>query len=196
MSMFISGSKFLLAAAASAALVACGGGGGSSSAPIKAASANTSVAIGPANGAAATAAVSGQTFAFASGVAALGTTASTTVALTSGAAGAPAKFDIASGTGKATGALTYGSCIFTVAAGSTIPSLPAGTVVTVNPCTLGVATTGLAANDVPQNGSATLTLGTTTSAALPLTVTISASGSVSINGSTVGTVATGNHTGS
>lgn len=195
MSMFSSGSKFLLAAAVSAALVACGGGG-STSTPIAVAAANTSVAISPANGAAATAAVSGQTFTFPSGAAALGTTASTTVKLTSGAAGSPAKFDIASGTGTATGALTYGSCIFTVAVGSTIPGLPAGTVLTVNPCTLGIATSGLAANGVPQNGAATLTLGATSSTSLPLTVTISAGGDVSINGSSVGTVTTSRLTGS
>ena len=195
MSIFFSDSKFLLAAAAAAALVACGGGG-STSTPIAVAAANTSVAIDPTTGAAATAAVSGQTFAFPSGAAVLGTTASTTVKLTSGATGSPAQFEIASGAGKATGALTYGSCIFTVAAGSTIPSLPAGTVVTVNPCTLGVATAGLIANSVPQNGAATLTLGTVSSNSFPLIVSITAAGVVSINGSNLGTAITTRLTGS
>jgi hypothetical protein len=176
----------------SALLAACGGGGGGSATPPPVATTDTAIAIDPATGPSAVQAVLGKDFKFDSGVPELGTTGATTLTL-SGSGDKPS-FAIVSGTDSATGAMTYGSCIFTVGTvGFPAPHRlrTGGTPVTVTPCTLSVNTSGL-----PGDGSAiarevTLVLGTTRSKPVSLTVSISASGVLTVNNIVIGSVVLG-----
>jgi hypothetical protein len=186
-------SKLLWVAAltASAFLAACGGS--DSPPPVTVASQDLTVATT----ASTVKSVSGSTFTFPAGVSSFGTTATTTLKVTAPATGTPT-FNIASGGGIATGNMGFGSCIFTITA-STIPSLPVGTVVTVDPCTIGVDTGG---DPVGASGvqPVDITLGNTTSTPVSLTVAISATGAVTIvsaDGQTVpsGSVGTSTVTG-
>jgi hypothetical protein len=180
----------VLGLVAAAALVACGGG---SSTPDKVAAANTTVAVNPTSGAAATAVVSGKTFTFTNGVAAFGTTAATTVQVTSGAGTAPATFEIKSGTGVATGDYSFGSCIFTIKV-STIPSVAVGSKITVDPCSYSVPTAGRTANGVAVDVNQSWFLGTS-SAIIPVKMTLNPDGSVVLDGKTFGSVTLSNVTG-
>jgi hypothetical protein len=171
----------VLSAVTAAALSACGGG--DDPAPANVAAANATV---PAS-ATVVGSVSGKSFAFGSGVPSFGTTATTTV--TFGTGTSPA-FTIASGTSTATGATTFGSCIFTVAqSGFATGPLAAGSVLTVNPCTFAFDTAGKVASGAPVTLNVNLQLGTTSSAPQQVQATISPSGALSVNGQQLGTVA-------
>lgn len=174
--------KWVVGAVAAAALVAACGGG--SSTPILVASTD---AVLPA-AAPVVAAVAGVPFAFPSGVPALGTTGTTTIAF-SGTAAATG-FSVASGGNTATGATSFGSCIFAVTA-STFPAghpLSQGQTVTVNPCSMNIGTAGAVANGVAQSRSVALVLGSANSAGATITVGVTAGGQLTLNGNSVGTV--------
>ena len=173
--------KYKLAAIFCAALAGgCGGG----SDPVLGVTSNTTVAAS----ATTAAAVANTPFSFPSGVSALGTTGATTVQFTSSSA-TPA-FNIASGGNTATGATTFGSCIFAETS-STFPAghaLALGQTVTVNPCSLNIATAGAVANGQATTRSAALLLGAAASANATVTVSVNAGGQLTLNGNSVGTV--------
>ena len=129
----------LFLAASVAALAACGGG--STTSPIPVVTSNTSIAINPSTGPAFLQALNGQTVSFASGVAELGTTGPTTISFSG------STFTVTETlTGKTvTGPMTFGSCIFT-ATNSAIVAFAVGKTITVNPCSLEIPTSGVAAN--------------------------------------------------
>ena len=175
-------SALLLALAGSVILAGCGS---SSSGTTTAATDLPPVSLGPSNGAALINAVTGKTFSFPSstGVTALGTTGPTTVSF------AGQSFSIAqTGSGTASGTMTYGSCIFTVTS-STLPALPVGTVKTVNPCSLDVNTAGQGTGSSQQR-PVTLILGTITSDPTTVAVLVTAQGEVIVNGVSAGSVPT------
>lgn len=167
-------------------LSACGGDG--NSAPPMVASANTTATINKDTGAATVGAVLDKTFTFPAGAPALGTSSNTTIKF-AGTGTAPT-FTIAAAEGTATGATTFGSCIFTVTASTFPPNHPLGLgkTLTVSPCALNIATAGAPADDSPASRIVNMVLGTTTSTGAPFTVTINPNGSVTINGANVGSV--------
>ena len=167
-------------------LAACGGGDSALTPVPLVATTNTAAAINPTTGAAVVQGVLGKNFTFASGVPSFGTTSATSLTLSG--SGATPSFNLTSGVNTASGAMTYGSCIFTVAT-STFPSgtpLAQGSKVTVNPCTLSVATAGVKADGTSATANVFLVLGTTNSSPVPVTVSVSSTGVVTVNGSTVG----------
>ncbi len=169
-----------LAAVSVAALAACGGGGD----PVLVAAGDATISVAPA----VAAAVANTDFTFASGVAALGTTAETTVKFTNTAA-TPA-FSISSGGNTATGTTTFGSCIFVVS-NSTFPAghpLANGQTVTVNPCSVRLATAGGVANGQPTTRNAAMLLGFAASSGRSVTVAVSPSGSLTVNGSIIAVI--------
>jgi len=159
-------------------LAACGGGGGDS--PPQAASADLTAAVNSSS----VAAIAGEQFTFANGVTDFGTTSSTAVTLTD------STFDIAATEGTASGDLTFGSCIFTVTASTfTAPSLlDVGDVVTVQPCSITVATAGQTATNNAIERAVSFLLGGNASAAKNLEVQISPTGTVTVEGVSIGTV--------
>ena len=183
--------KFSLAClvlSGSALLAACGGGSSGSLPPAPIASTNTSAAINPQTGAAVVSSVLDKSFGFSSGVPSFGTTSATSLKLSG--TGATPSFAITSPEGTASGAMTYGSCIFTVSQSSFAASHPLaqGKTVTVSPCSLTVGTAGLKGDGIASPANVTFVLGTVNSAPVSVSVTISASGVVSLGGFTVGTV--------
>lgn len=173
----------VLAVAAAFVLASCGGGGDAPT-PVQVASADANL---PANGTI-TAALSGTTFAFPTGVPGLGTTGTTTLAF-SGTAAAPG-FSIASGGNTAGGALRFGSCIFAVSS-STFPAghpMALGQTVTVNPCNINLNTTGVVANGVAVNRSVGLVLGAAGSSGASVILGVNAGGGLTLNGNNVGTI--------
>jgi hypothetical protein len=183
--------KFSLAClilSGSALLVACGGGSSGSLPPARIASTNTTALINPQTGAAVVNSVLDKSFGFSSGVPSFGTTSATTLKL-SGTGAAPS-FAISSAEGSAPGAMTYGSCIFTVGQSiypATFP-LASGKSVTVSPCSLTVATIGLKGDGIATPANATFQLGTVNSSPVSVSVSISASGVVTVNGFIIGSV--------
>jgi hypothetical protein len=131
--------KFLALAGATAALVACGGGSGG----ISTISGNQTGNITAAN----ISVLLGKTVTFASGVPAFGTTSSTT--LTFGGTDAAPTATITAGSSTATADVSFGSCIFKVKT-SSMSHIPAGSTVTVNPCTVTFQTNGLRSDPNPQ----------------------------------------------
>lgn len=184
--------KFSLAClvlSGSALLVACGGSSSSGSLPpAPIASTNTSAVINPQTGAAVVSSVLDKSFEFSSGVPSFGTTTATSLKLTG--TGAAPSFAITSPEGTASGAMTYGSCIFTVSQSSFNASHPLaqGKTVTVSPCSLTVGTAGLKGDGIATPTSVTFLLGTVNSRPVSVSVTISASGVVTVNGFTIGSV--------
>jgi len=190
--------KWTIGGALLTGLVACGGGGGSvSTAPTTVANADVTAAVTAANIAALAPATGATPAAFtfnsgfsgtntAAGSAAINLTGPTTVAIT--AAGATPAFSITNGGGTATGTVGFGSCDFTVTT-STIPVLPVGAVMKVDPCSLTVHTNGVTTGTA-VDATATLNLGGTLSASGTTLsgVTISSTGEVSILGTVVATV--------
>lgn len=171
----------------SALLAACGGGGSSTPVAVVATT-STAATINPTTGAAVVNSVLEKTFGFTTGVIAFGTTSVTSLKLSG--TGATPSFAISSLEGAASGAMTYGSCIFTVTQ-STYPighALATGSQVTVTPCTLSVATAGGKGDSVPYQASVTLVLGTANSTPVPVTVSINSTGVVTVNNVTVGSV--------
>ena len=170
-------------------LAACGGGS-DSAAPVRSVAAtNTVAAINPTTGAAVVNGVLNKEFGFAAGVPSFGTTSATSLTL-SGSGGTPS-FAITSGGNTASGAMTYGSCIFTIGNGSTFPAgnlLAAGSTVTVTPCALSVGTSGVVADGSTSAANVTLVLGTTSSSPVSVPVAISPAGVVTVNNSPVGNV--------
>lgn len=170
----------------SALLAGCGGGSGSSSPNV--AQADVQANITPATGAGVVGGVLGKSFDFSSGVADFGTTAPTSLTLSNNAA-APS-FAIASGSDTASGVMTYGSCIFTVAESTFAADHPLAKDkrIEVTPCDLQVAAAGKPADGSSVQTTVTLVLGSTTSAPVTAVATIAPNGDVSINGSVVGSV--------
>lgn len=168
-------------------LAACGGGDSALTPVPLVATTNTAAAINPTTGAAVVQGVLGKDFTFANGVPSFGTTSATSLILSG--SGATPSFNITSGVSTASGAMAYGSCIFTVAT-STFPSgtplLALGSKVTVSPCTLSVATAGMKADGTSATANVFLVLGTTISSPVSVTVSVSSTGVVTVNGSTVG----------
>ena len=171
----------------SALLAACGG----SSDPLpvaQVATNNISAVITPVTGAAVVSSVLDKDFAFSAGIPSFGTTSPTSLKL-SGTGAAPS-FAINSIEGTASGAMTYGSCIFKITQ-STFPAgslLATGNSVTVLPCELDVVTAGLSSNGTPAPSTVTLQLGATNSTPVTVTVSISPTGVVTVGNSTIGTV--------
>jgi hypothetical protein len=166
-------------------LAACGGG---DSAPVPLLStASTEAVINPTTGAAVVQGVLNKSFGFATGVQSFGTTSATSLTLTG--SGATPSFVISSAEGSASGAMTYGSCIFKMGNDSTYPvdhPLAAGKTVTVSPCTLSVDTAGLKASETSSTSTVSFVLGTNTSSPVSVTVSVSSAGVVTVNGSIVG----------
>lgn len=174
----------------SALLAACGGS--SDNGPLPAApvaTSNTPAPINPQTGAAVVSGVLDKSFGFSSGVPSFGTTSATSLKLSG--TGATPSFAISSAEGSASGAMTYGSCKFTVTQSTfaAVHPLAQGKLVTVSPCSLAVATAGLKGDGIATSASVTFVLGTATSAAVPVSVSINAAGVVTVGGFTVGTVA-------
>ncbi|MGE4243486.1 MAG: hypothetical protein AB7E83_23760 [Ramlibacter sp.] len=171
-----------MAVAAAALLPACSSGDDDPLPTVAAADATIAVTSTTA------AAVTNVPFAFPSGVPDLGTTAATTVAFTS-TASTPA-FSISSGTSVATGATTFGSCIFVVA-NSSFPvghRLATGQTVTINPCNIRLGTTGSPADSVARQRAAVFILGSAASSGSTVTVVVNPGGTITINGASAGTV--------
>jgi hypothetical protein len=176
-----------------ALLAGCGGGGGGGASDVggfktgSQAASNTDISINPASGAAVVDAVKGKSFEFTNGISDFGTTASTALAL-SGSGAAPS-FEITSGN-QASGAMTFGSCIFTMTTStfSAPHPLAAGSkAITVTPCTLSVGTAGLPADGSSSPASVTLMLGKAKSKPVSVTVSISPTGVITVNNQAVGT---------
>ena len=185
-------------------LTACGG----DPAPAaKVAAAQTELAAGPSTAAASTALFTSAPQVFTSGVPSFGTTGTTTLTVsnttTSGTvttASGPVSvsgptFTITGpasggGTGTASGALTYGSCIFNILSSTFVAPSPllVGNQIVISPCDFKLATSGKPADGSSGNVTTTLTLGTGTSTGSTLTVTISNTGVVTVAGQTLGTV--------
>ena len=130
-------------------------------------------------------AIVNSSFNFASGVPNFGTTTATSVKFTSASA-----FTVASAGGTAGGALSYGSCIFTVGTSSYPASSPlaSGKTVTINPCNMTALIAGLDAANTPTTAGTLLVLGTLSSSPVTLPVAISDTGAVTLNGTTIGSV--------
>lgn len=174
--------KAVFMVGAAALLVGCGGGGGGTTV-----NAVTADPVLPAN-ATTVAAVVNTPFAFPSGVPAFGTTGTTTLAFTSTAT--TPGFSVASGGNTATGATTFGSCIFAVTS-STFPAghaLSLGQTVVVNPCNMNVNAAGAVANGVGVTRSVALVLGAAASSGASVVVAVTAGGALTLNGNAVATV--------
>ena len=176
-----------LALAMVAALAACGDSS-STAAAVPAATKNTAVPIDKTSGANLVNSVFNKDFVYASGAAALGTKASTKVTL-SGTNALPT-FIIDSTEGKATGSMTFGSCIFVIVESSFASTHPLakGKTVTVNPCTLDVQTAGKAADGTTTDTPADLDLAGTKSSTTPVSASVGADGTVTVGGKVVGSV--------
>jgi hypothetical protein len=194
--------KWILSLTLAVGLAACGG---SSAPPVQLVTANATATISGATPAAvATAqaivtAVLNKTFTFPA-VPAMGTTAATTVALAG--TGAAPTVAIASGGKKASGTMSFGSCIFKITTSDFVAPSPlaVGNTVTIDPCSLNLQTVGAVANGTPVNTNATLSLGTVVSDAQQIVasatgVSISSTGVVTVGGSTIATVPTKDTTG-
>lgn len=171
-------------------LAACGGGGGggaggTSTAAVMAATSNTTVAISPANGAAAVQAVVAQPLTFAAGVPALGTAGPTTLTIASSTSGPT--FSVAAAGGQASGRLGFGSCVFTVTTSTFVAPHPLapGSVSTISPCSISVATAGLPATGAAGSAEVQMVLGTAASTPVSVPVAVSPTGTVTVNGSTL-----------
>ena len=177
-----------------AVLAACGGGDANPPVSVQVAATNTTVAINPSTGAAAVGAVLDKTFAF-TAVPVFGTTTATSVKL-SGTGAAPT-FAIESGGRTATGNLTFGSCIFTITTSAFVAPSPlaVGQRLTVNPCALTAATSGVVANGSPTERAVTLDLSGTSSAGVSLQVSIAPNGNVTVGNAVLGSVPIVNTTG-
>lgn len=173
--------KYALASVALATLVACGGGGGGSSGTTVA-GVDTVVGITAANGVQMVRALEALALTYTNGVADFGTVAPTTVIISDTATGSPT-FRIESGGLVAPGTLSFGSCIFTIGAGSTFPAghpLGAGKQITVTPCELRADTDGQTANNLPIESDVQLVLGGSLPEPRKLPITITPTGAVQI----------------
>ena len=191
--------KFALGLTMAATLAACGGGGGDAAPAAKVAVNDVAaVPISQATATTATAALTAVStgFSFPTGVPDLGTTGvATTVKFTAPTVGTTAPgVSIATGTGTASGTLSFGSCIFNITS-STIPGIVAPKTITITPCAFDADTGGETITQGATNTfttSSTLVLGTgTTSAPADVTVTVTnANGvnTVTVNGGSLGTV--------
>jgi hypothetical protein len=167
-------------------LSACGGGGGVTAPAV--ASTDASISINPTSGAAVVNAALDKSYSFVNGVSAFGTTAPTSLTLSG--SGTTPTFEVGSGTTLATGQMTYGSCIFTVARSDFLNNLrlDVGSRVVVTPCTLSLDTSGKVADGSTSAVNVTLILGNSESSPISVQVSISPGGQVTVNNSVVGTV--------
>jgi hypothetical protein len=188
-----------VAAVATALVVSACGGGGGGSAPAVVAAGDATVSFGPSNGAVMSA-FSGKTFSFAALPSSFGVSGTSTMTLTSN--GTTASYALQNVAGSSTGPLTFGSCIFTPAAGSTFspphPLAPGATAITINPCAIKLASNGVPTGE-PVDVDVTLTFGTGAgafaSSPIRITILISATGAVTVNGVPAGTVPVSSLTG-
>ena len=140
-------------------------------------------------------AVEAQTFSFTNAGAVLSpvlANKSFTLTFTNTSAASPTTTVVVPGTGGGTfvAATTYGSCIFTITS-STIAGITVGQQITVNPCTLNVATGGVKANGQATTVNILLQLGQIPSATNQSTVIIDpTTGIVTINNVNTGTTVT------
>ncbi|MBW7934088.1 MAG: hypothetical protein H3C62_10885 [Gemmatimonadaceae bacterium] len=112
-----------------------------------------------------------------------------TFAGTSTAPTATLAFAGTGGSGSVTANVTFGSCIFAVAATTgSVGTLKVGDTITVNPCNLSINTAGAVANGVATSRSVALLLGAASSASQTVTVAVNAGGQLTLNGNAVGTV--------
>ena len=172
--------KLAILATSVVMLAACGG---TDPTPVTVASADVTVATN----ATIASAVANTPFTFGA-VPEFGTTAATTLAFIS--IGTTPAFSIASGGATATGTTNFGSCIFVVSS-SSFPAghpLANGATVTVNPCSIKVATVGQPADSVARPRTTTLQLGGTTSTGQSVAITINSGGTITINNTAAGTV--------
>ena len=174
-----------------ALMSACGGGGTSSPALVPVATTNLAIdanaTVISAVGTAPVTFPNGFSGVDGSG-APVSISGATTVAFSG--SGASPNVSITNGGFTASGATTFGSCIFTFNA-SNFPAasgFATGQSVKVNPCTLTVKTSGLVANGSPTSTTATLTFGSILSLVFSELVVINSNGSVSIGGFPLGTV--------
>jgi len=173
----------------SALLAACGGSSDSAPlAPAPVATTNTAAVITPQTGAAVVSSVLDKRFDFSTGVPDFGTDSATSLTLSG--TGAVPSFAISSAEGSASGAMTFGSCIFTVGRSTFAAGHPLaqGKTFTDSPCTLSVATAGIKGDAIATPASVTLLLGTVNSGPVPVSVSINAAGVVSVNSLTIGSV--------
>jgi hypothetical protein len=163
---------------ASAILVACGGGGGD--APLVA-SANATAPVTSTT----VAAVVSEPFVFSTGVPKFGTATPTTVTLNTAST-----FSVTATEGNASGTLAFGSCIFTVTTSTFVAPHPLaiGETVTVNPCSLTIATAGVAAEGNAVARAVSFVLEGNASVANSLQVDIADNGTVIVEGVSLGTV--------
>jgi hypothetical protein len=174
--------KSLAVVAVAAGLVACGGGS-RSAAPFYSSNSTVNATVAAYSG------ITG-TYTFPAGVTGFGTTTTTDVAF--GGTPAAPTFTIGSGGLSASGVLSFGSCIFTVTASSypTGHPLALGQVVTINPCSITLQTSGQSYSTGAANIPVNLTLGTVNSNARTATFTVSPTGTIPVGTVTV-TPATG-----
>jgi hypothetical protein len=177
-----------LSVTASAVLVACGGGGGLDvqDTSAKAAPAvitgtintSTTVANSP------LAALSGQSLVFSGGISEFGTTSDTTVAVNT----TDSSFNVKDATSEATGDFSLGSCVFLVKTVLRGSKFTVGQKVTITPCEVKLATTGILANGKPQTTTASLIFGTKPSQSKTVNITVSPTGEVSVGNTKYPTV--------
>lgn len=142
-------------------------------------------------------ALSGSTFTFPAGAGVFspslaGQTLAVTFSNPTGSS-TTATVSLSSPTGAALGSITanitFGSCIFAVAATTgTVGTVRVGDVITINPCNVSVNTAGQRANGVAQSRAVALVLGAAASNGVIITVGINPGGQLTLNGSAVGTV--------
>jgi hypothetical protein len=172
----------------SALLSACGGSSDSAAVPPpQVATTSTAAVITSATGATVISSVLDKTFDFTTGVPSFGTTSATSLKLSG--TGATPSFAISSAEGTASGAMTYGSCIFTVTQSTFAAGHPLAlsNSFAVSPCSLTVGTAGVKADGSPYPTTVTLVLGTINSNPISVTVSISSTGVVTVNNFTIGT---------
>jgi hypothetical protein len=143
-------SKLVASLAAVAFISACGGGGGGGGAgtTTSVAGSNVAMAVNATTGAVITQTFNGDPLVFASGINAGGMSIPGPATLTiTDTGGSTQSFSISGAGGvTATGAMSYGSCKFTITA-STIPGVVVGTTYTITTCNLEVTASGTKIGD-------------------------------------------------
>jgi hypothetical protein len=141
-------SKMLASLVAVAFVTACGGGGGAGGESTSVASGNVAMAVNASTGAVITQTFNGDPLVFAAGINAGGMNIPGPATLTITDTGGNTQSFSISGAGgvTATGAMSYGSCKFTITA-SSIPGLVVGTTYTIATCNLEVTSSGTKIGD-------------------------------------------------
>jgi hypothetical protein len=171
--------KLVAALSAATALVACGGGSGGSDATTQVAGGNVALAINAATGTVLTKTFSGDPLEFVAGINAGGFVVPGPATLTiTDTGGNTQTFTVSAGGGVAAGAMSYGSCKFTISS-STIPGVVVGTTYTISTCTLEATTSGVKVGDT-ATVDAVLNLGGSKMSPRKKSILIRADGTVAI----------------